>query len=93
MWERICFNGLFKLIIMIVKQNNSKSISYFVKSSNLWHGRLRHINYNFMHKLININYTPSFQIDIRHKCESCVATKLIKSLFQIIEKNIEPFGI
>lgn len=46
-------DGLFKLNVMTMKPkiNNKVSFSaYLLESSNLWHGRLRHVNFNSSHK-------------------------------------------
>ena len=42
------------------------SFVYVLESSNLWHGRLGHVNYGSLKRLINLNHIPTFQIDIKH---------------------------
>ena len=64
-----------------------------LESSNLWHGRLGHANYNTLRRLIYLNHIPAFQIDSKHKCETCAKAKLIKSSFQSIERHIEPLDL
>lgn len=66
--------GLFKLNVMVVKSKNNNAFfsTYILEFSNLLYGRLRHVNYNTLCKLINLNHMPIFQIDKKHKCESCV---------------------
>ena len=46
-----------------------------------------------MRRLINLNHIPTFQIDAKHKCETCVEAKLIRSSFQSVERNIEPLDL
>lgn len=43
-----------------------------------------------LHKLINMNHISTFQIDVKHKCGSCVKAKLTRSSFQRIKRNTEP---
>ena len=76
-------DGLFKLNVMTIKPNNNKASSsaYLLESSNVWHGRLGHVNYDTLHRLINLNYIPAFNIDSKHKCETCIEAKLTRSLF------------
>ena len=84
--------GMWKLNVMtIIKSdmNKASSSAYILESSNLWHGRLGHVNYDTLRKLINLNHIPTFQIDAKHKCETCVETKLTKSSFQNIERHTE----
>lgn len=69
--------------------NKINSSAYLLESSNLWHGRLGHVNYNIIRRLINLKRIHAFQIDKQHKCETCVETKLTRSLFQTIERNNE----
>ena len=73
--------------------NKTSSSAYILESSNLWHGRLGHVNYDTFHKLINLNHIPTFQIDAKHKCETCVEAKLTRSSFQSVERHIEPLDL
>ena len=57
-------DGMWKLNVMtIIKSNMNKAntFNYILKSSNLWHGRLGHINYDTFCRLINLNHIPTFQ--------------------------------
>ena len=77
-------DGLFKLNVMTLKpkiNNEASSSAYLLESSNLWHGRLGHVNFNSLCKLINMKHIPNFQIDLKHKCETCVEAKLTKLSF------------
>ena len=78
----------------IIKSNMNKvsTSAYILESSNL-HGSLGHVNYNTLCRLINSNHIPTFQIDGKHKCETCVETKLTRSYFQSVERHIEPFDL
>lgn len=62
------------------KPMNNKALSsvHILEFSNLWHGWLVHVNYNALHKLINMNHIPTFQIDTNHKCKSYVEAKNCK---------------
>ena len=61
-------NGLFKMNVMTVvphiKNINKKNTSsaYILESSNVWHGRLGHVNYGTLRRLINMECLPKFQI-------------------------------
>ena len=87
--------GMFKLNVMTVKPNINKASSsaYLIESSTLWHGRLGHVNYDSIRRLINLNLIPDFQIDTKHKCQTCVEAKLTRSSFQTIERNTEPLDL
>ena len=59
-------DGMWKLnVTTIVKldMNKANTSSYLLESSKLWHGRLRHVNYDTLRRLINLNHVPTFQID------------------------------
>ena len=64
-----------------------------LESSNVWHSRLGHVNYDTLCRLINLNHIPAFNIDSKHKCETCVEAKLTRSSFQTIERNTEPLDL
>ena len=40
-----------------------------------------------------MKHIPNFQIDLKHKCETCVEAKLTRSSFQIIKRNTEPLDL
>ena len=61
--------------------------------SNLWHGRLGHVNYDTLHRLVNLNYIPTFQIDAKHNCGTCVEAKLTRSFFQSVEIHTKPLDL
>ena len=92
-------NGLFKMNVMTVvppiKNINKKNTSstYMLESSNVWHGRLGHVNYDTLRRLINMECLPKFQIDPNHKCEICVESKLTRTSFQSIERRSEPLEL
>ena len=88
--------GMWKLNVMTIiksEMNKASSSAYILESSNLWHGRLGHVNYDTLRKLINLNHIPTFQIDAKHKCETCVEAKLTRSSFQSIERHTEPLDL
>ena len=92
-------NGLFKMNVMTVvphiKNINKKNMSsaYMIESSNVWHGRLGHVNYDTLRRLINMECLPNFKIDPNHKCEICVESKLTRTSFQSIERSSEPLEL
>ena len=52
-------NGLFKMNVMTVIDNNKGASSvYMLESSNVWHGRLGYINYYTLDRMINLNLLP-----------------------------------
>ena len=92
-------NGLFKMNVMTIvppiKNINKKSTSfaYMLESSNVWHGRIGHVNYDTLRRLINMECLPNFKIDPNHKCEICVESKLTRTSFQSIERSSEPLEL
>ena len=46
-----------------------------------------------MHKLINLNHISTFQIDAKHKCETCVKAKLTSSSFQSVKRYTKPLDL
>ena len=74
-------NGMWKLNLMTLvksEMNKASSSAYMLESSNLWHGRLRHVNFDTLRKLINLNHIPTFQIDAKNKCKTYVEAKLTR---------------
>ena len=79
----------------IIKSNMNKvsASTYVLESSNLWHGKLGHVNYDTLLRLINLNHTPTFQIDAKYKCETCVKAKLTRLSFQSVERHTKPLDL
>ena len=74
----------------VIKSNMNKvsSSTYMLESSNLWHGRLGHVNYDTLRRLINLDHILTFQIDSNHMCETCVEAELTRSSFQILKGTL-----
>ena len=84
-------NGLFKMNVMTTIDNNKSTYSvYMLELSNVWHGRLGHVNYYTLDRLINLNLLPKFKIYFNHKCEICVEAKMARASFKSIERSTEP---
>ena len=94
--KRYVNDGLWKLNVMIIIKSNMNKAStstYMFESSDLWHGRLGHVNYDTLCRLINLSRILTFQIDTKHKCETCVEAKLTRSFFQSVERHTEPLNL
>ena len=88
--------GMWKLNVMTIiksEMNKASFSAYILESSNLWHGKLEHVNHDTLRKLIDLNHIPTFQIDAKHKCETCVKAKLTRSSFQSVEKHTKPLDL
>ena len=89
-------NGLFKMNVMTILSdfnNKNTSSAYMLESSNIWHGRLGHVNFDTLRKLMNLELLPKFKIDANHKCEICVESKLTGASFHNIERSTEPLEL
>ncbi|KAH7864181.1 hypothetical protein Vadar_026696 [Vaccinium darrowii] len=89
-------DGLFKMNVMTVIPTINKTnapVAYVIESSILWHGRLGHVNYESMRRLVNLDHIPAFHIDTNHKCETCVEAKLTRTSFRSVERSTEPLGL
>ena len=91
-------NVLFKMNLMTIVPpikniNKNTSSAYMLESLNVWHGRLGHVNYNTLCRLINMECLLRFKIDPNHKCEICVESKFARTSFQSIERSSEPLEL
>ena len=71
--------GMWKLNVITISKcdmNKASTSSYILESSNIWHARLKHVNYDTLRRLINLNHILPFQFDTKHKCGTCVEAKL-----------------
>ena len=89
-------NELFKMNVMTIVSNfnnNNTSSAYMLESFNVWHGRLGHVNFDTLRTLMNLELLPKFNIDVNHKCEICVESKLTRASFHNIERSTEPLEL
>ena len=89
-------NGMWKMNVMTIIKltiNKVSTSTYVLESSNLWHGRLEYVNYETLRRLINLNCILTFQIDAKHKCETCVQAKLTRTSFQSAERHTKPLDL
>ena len=76
-----------------IDNNRGTSSVYMLESSNVWHGRLGHVNYHTLHRLINLNLFPKFEIDFDRKCETCGEAKMARASFISVERRTEPLDL
>ncbi|GKA65459.1 retrovirus-related pol polyprotein from transposon TNT 1-94 [Tanacetum coccineum] len=88
-------NGMFKLNVMVVKNeiNKMNSSAYLIGSSNVWHARLGHVNFNSMRRLIKFNSIPNCHINSKFKYETCVKAKLTRTSFKSVKRKTEPLDM
>ncbi|KZV25402.1 hypothetical protein F511_07286 [Dorcoceras hygrometricum] len=90
-------DNLFKMNVMPVLRefdgNKIKASTYIVECSNLWHGRLGHVNYNTLKRLVKLNLLPTIEINKTHKCEVCVEAKMTKLSFHSVERSTTPLEL
>ncbi|GJS80104.1 pol polyprotein [Tanacetum coccineum] len=88
-------NGIFKLNVMVVKNeiNKMNSSAYLIESSNVWHARLRHVNFNSMRHLIKFNSIPNCHIVLILNFEACVKAKLTRTSFKSVKRKTEPLDM
>ena len=67
----------------------STSSAYAVKSLDLWHTRLGHVNADSIKRLKRLNLIPKLSNMDFSKCEICVEAKFHKKQFKSIERQTE----
>lgn len=83
---------LFKINVLtvvpnIIKNNKASSSTYIFESYNLWHHTLGYVNFNSIHKLMNLSLFPSFHFNTNNKCEIYIETMSVKCCFIQLEKK------
>ena len=63
--------GLFMLNVYDIINNNASSFSaYIVDSCDIWHGRLGHVNFSYMKKMVELCLIPNPSLENHGKCDS-----------------------
>ena len=74
-------------VLELINKNTSSSSSYIVDSCDIWHGRLRHVNFSYINKMVDLSLIPKFFIENQGKCESCMES-ITTEILQISTKRI-----
>ena len=83
-----CNQGLFMLNVSdIINNNASSSSAYIVDSYDIWHGRLGHVNFSYMKKMVELSLIPKLSLENHGKCESCVESKTTKKSCKSVERK------
>ena len=72
------FVGKGYYVYYIINNNASSSSTYIVASYDTWHGRLRHVNFSYMKKMVELSLISKLSLENHGKCESCVESKTTK---------------
>ena len=80
--------GLFMLNVSKIVNNNDSSYASLVDSCDIWHGRLGHVNFSYMKKMVELSLIPKLSLENHGKCESCVKSKTIKKTCKSVRKRI-----
>ena len=79
-----CSKSLFMLNVYdIINNNASFSSAYIADSCDIWHGRLGHVNFSYMKKIVELSLIPKLSLENHGKCESCVESKTTKKSCKI----------
>ena len=74
-----CNRGLFMLNVSeILKNKASSSSAYIVISCDVWYGRLGHVNFSYIKKMVELSLIPKLSLKNLGKCEVCVESKTTK---------------
>jgi len=64
-----------------------------IESCDIWHGRLGHVNFNSIKKMINLNFIPKSSFDTSSRYEICVHGKNTQKIFPSITRTSEPLEL
>ena len=83
-----CNQVLFMLNVYdIINNNASSSSAYIVDSCDIWHGRLGHVSFSYMKKMVELSLIPKLFLENLGKCESCVESKTTKKSCKSVERE------
>ena len=55
----------------------------------IWHGRLRHVNFSYIKKMVDLSLIPQLPLDNLRKCESCIESKTTKKSCKSVEREFK----
>ena len=72
----------------LINENTSSS-PYIVDSCDIWHGRLGHVNFSYIKKIVDLSLIPKLSLDNLRKCESWIESKTTKKSCKSVERELE----
>ena len=83
-----CNQGLFMLNVSEILNNKASSFSsYIVVSCDVWHGRLRRVNFHYIKKMVELSLVSKLSLENLGKCEVCVESKTTKKSCKLVERE------
>ena len=67
---KVFFFFFFMLNVSKLINENTSSSPYIVDSCDIWHGRLGHVNFSYIKKIVDLSLIPKLSLDNLRKCES-----------------------
>ena len=95
-------DGLFKLNVIKCNSNESSSISttpmsstvaQIVESCDVWHGRLGHVNFGSIQRMIKLKLISNSSHDPSANCQICVQGKHTRKPFKSITRDSQPLEL
>ena len=65
-------------MFLVINNNASSSSTYIVDFYDIWHGRLGHVNFSYMKKMVELSLIAKLSLENHEKYESCVESKTTK---------------
>ena len=78
-------DNMFKLNVANIN-NNINNSAYIVDSSDLWHNRLGHVNFNKLNDMMTLDLIPN-TTSHNESCSTCMLTKITRKPFPRVERN------
>ena len=72
-----------------VNVSSSHSVAFSIKSSDMWHGRLGHANFDSLKRMMNLNIIPKFAIDKKNKYEIHMQAKQLRKPFHVVDRKYD----
>ena len=86
--------GLFRLSLEDFCNKVVNQIHSNVNESEIWHSRLRHINFGCMKRLAKMDLIPSFTLAKGSKCHACVQAKQPRKPHKLAkERHLAPLEL
>ena len=89
--EKVIITKVFFFMLNVSEliNKNTFSSSYMVDVYDIWHGRLRHVNFSYIKKMVDLSLIPKLSLDNLRKCESCIESKTTKKSCKSVEREFK----
>ena len=80
-------------VFKIINNKTSSSATYIIDSYGIWHSKLKHVNFSYIKKMVELNLIPKLSLENHGKCEAFIESKTIKKSCKFVQRESKQLSL